>query len=97
MQVEFDEGGITVDAHVLSELLNLPAAEIPALMREGAITSLCERGAGEHEGQYRLTFFHGSRRARLNVAPPDRILRRSVIDYGSMGRATGNKSRGSAR
>jgi hypothetical protein len=51
-------------------------------MRDGKITSRCERGEGEHAGQYRLTFFHAGRRARLSVDAAGRIIRRSIIDYG---------------
>ncbi len=80
--VEFSGGAFVVDAALIGELLHLPAADVPALMREGRITSVCERGAGEHEGEFRLTFFHRSRRARLTTDPAGRILRRSVIDFG---------------
>jgi hypothetical protein len=75
-------GEITVDAAVLGTLLGLPAAEVPALMREGAITSLCERGEGEDEGRYRLSFFYRNRRARLHLDDAGCILRRGVIDFG---------------
>ena len=44
MQVEIANGDIQVDAVLLGELLSIPPAEIPALMRAGAITSRCERG-----------------------------------------------------
>nr|WP_091582978.1 DUF6522 family protein [Mesorhizobium qingshengii] len=37
-----------------------------SLLRTQEITSLCERGIGEHEGEYRLSFFYGNRRARLS-------------------------------
>jgi hypothetical protein len=77
-----ETGEITVDATVLSELLNVAAAEIPALMRAGAITSLCERGTGADEGRFRLSFFYRNRRARLHVDEAGCILRRGVIDFG---------------
>lgn len=86
MQVEIADGDITVDAAVLAELLDLAAPDIPDLLRTGSITSLCERGVGEHAGQFRLTFFHGSRRARLSVNGDGHILQRSTVDYGAMAR-----------
>ncbi len=84
MQVEIANGDIQVDAVLLGELLSIPPAEIPALMRAGAITSRCERGVDAHEGQFRLSFFYKSRRARLVVNSAGRILQRSMIDFGQL-------------
>jgi hypothetical protein len=82
--VVFDSnaGSFSVDAALLGELLDVAASDVLALMRNGRITSRCERGEGEHAGQYRLTFFHEGRRARLSVDAAGRIIRRSIIDYG---------------
>ena len=66
----------------IAELLHIPPTHVPALMRDGKITSACERGIDEHAGEFRLTFFHGRRRARLSTDQNGRILRRSVIDFG---------------
>lgn len=82
MQVEISDTGILVDATLLGEILAVAPQEIPALMRERAITSLCESGAVEDEGRYRLSFFYRNRRARLTIDPSGRVLRRSVIDFG---------------
>lgn len=82
MKLERDEGAFTIDASLLSELLNVPPSEIQGLMRRNEITSLCERGAGEHQGEFRLTFFYKGRRARLSVDEAGRIVRRSIIDFG---------------
>ncbi len=79
--IEFSENTFLVGAALIGELLHIPASRVPSLMREGAITSACERGVGEHEGEFRLTFFYRSRRARLSTDPAGRILRRSVIDF----------------
>jgi hypothetical protein len=51
-------------------------------MRRNEITSLCERGEREHEGQYRVTFFYKGRRARLSVDQSGWIIRRSIVDFG---------------
>lgn len=80
--IEFDGDAFLVDAALIGELLHVPAGRVPDLMREGQITSACERGIDEHEGEFRLTFFYGNRRARLSTDSRGRILRRSVIDFG---------------
>ncbi len=38
---------------------------VQAGMREGRITTPCERGIGEDLGRYRVTFYFGKRRFRL--------------------------------
>lgn len=80
--VERSENTFLVDAELIGELLDVSAAHVPILMREGSITSACERGVDDHEGEFRLTFFHRSRRARLSTDSTGRVLRRSVIDFG---------------
>jgi len=82
MQLERNEEGFSIDASLLSELLNVPASRIQSLMRRNEITSLCERGEREHEGQYRVTFFYKGRRARLSVDQSGWIIRRSIVDFG---------------
>lgn len=82
MQVEIANGDILVDAVLLGELLGIAPVEVPPLMRAHEITSFCERGVDAHEGEYRLSFFYRSRRARLSVDTSGHILRRSVIDFG---------------
>lgn len=82
MQIEMKDGAFCVDAALLGPLLKLAPAEIPDLMRDGAITSVCEQGVGEDAGQFRLTFYYGNRRARVGFDPSGRILRRSCIDLG---------------
>lgn len=81
--VEISDGTFCVDGAMLGGLLDIRPDEVPALMREGAITSVCERGTDDHAGQYRLSFFYGSRRARLSIDDTGRILRRSVVDFGA--------------
>ena len=81
--IDAEDGGFVVDVALLAQLLVVSASDVPALMREGRITSLCEKGAGEHADQFRLTFFHGNRRARVRVDRSGRILGRAVIDFAS--------------
>ncbi len=72
----------TIEASALGELLDVPPPDVPALIRQNEITSLCEQGEAEDLGQYRLTFFHGGRRARLIVDETGKVVRRSVIHTG---------------
>lgn len=80
--IEFSDDTFVVDAVLIGELLHLPATSVAVLMREGRITSVCERGTGPDEGEFRLTFFYRSRRARLITDQAGHLLRRSTIDFG---------------
>lgn len=82
LAIEVRDNTFLVDAELVGELLHIPPARVPALMREGRITSACERGTDEQAGEFRLTFFYLGRRARLSTDAAGRILRRSVIDFG---------------
>jgi hypothetical protein len=81
-RIEMDEDGVSVDAAILAEAFGLEAADVPALVRAGEITSLFERGEGEDAGRMRLTFFHRSRRFRLVVDETGAVLQRSSVDFG---------------
>lgn len=81
-EVEFLDGAFHVAAEAIAPGLGVPAAQVPALLRAGEITSLCEKGLEEDAGCYRLTFFHGNRRLRLLVDDHGRIFRRGLIDFG---------------
>lgn len=81
-QVAIEDGTFCVDTVILGELLALAPEEVPELMRTGTITSVCERGIDEHDGQYRLSFFHKNRRVRLSIDGSGRILRRTIVDFG---------------
>ena len=77
-----DDDGFSIDAGLLATLLGVAPSEVQGLMRAGAITSICERGEGEHDGLHRLTFFYRGRRVRLEVDGAGRGLRRSKVDLG---------------
>jgi hypothetical protein len=81
-RIEFTDDTFMVDAELVGELLHIPASQVPFLMREGKITSACERGVDDHAGEFRLTFFYRSRRARLSTDQSGRVTRRSVVDFG---------------
>ena len=70
-----------IDAADLAPLLKLKPAQVAPLMRRRQITAVCEKGIGDDEGLFRLTFFHGSTRARLVIGPGGRILKRSAVHF----------------
>jgi hypothetical protein len=74
--------GIQIDANLLGEGLGIEPRSIPGLLRSGAITGRCERGIGEDEGRYRMSFFHQGRRFRIVIHESGRVLQRSCIDFG---------------
>lgn len=82
MQVEISDGVIVIDAEELAPLLKIAATDLPDLMRTKAVTSICERGVGDDEGHYRLSFFYRNRRVRLGVAPSGQVTRRMTVDFG---------------
>lgn len=84
MQVEINDKTILVDAALLGELLDVLPGDVPSLMREHAITSVCERGIATHGGELRLSFFYRNRRARLSVDGSGQVLRRSIVNFGDM-------------
>jgi hypothetical protein len=80
--IEFANGEVLVDAAVIARGLKLEPGAVQKMMREGRITSLCERGTGEDDGRYRLTFFSSNRRFRLIVNETGRIVQRLGLDFG---------------
>ena len=79
--IDVEHDGFVVDVSLLARLLDVPAPEVQVLMRDGSITSRCEQGVEEDTGQFRLTFFHGNRRACLLVDRSGRILSQSIVDF----------------
>ena len=82
--IEFEDGAIQVDATIVATGLGLMPARFMELLREGKITSLCEKGIDADSGRYRLTFFSGSRRFRLVVDECGVIVQRSTVDFGNL-------------
>jgi hypothetical protein len=82
MHVEINDGNFVIDAAVVGDLLDVPAAEVPALMRNQAITSVCESGIDVDQGMFRLNFYYRTRHAKIRVDRSGNILQRSVIDFG---------------
>lgn len=65
---------IEVDGALVAQALGLDPARFRQLLEDRKITVLCERGLDEDAGQYRATFYHEGRRARLVVDETGRIL-----------------------
>ena len=79
--ITFEEGAIQVDATIVAKGLGMDPSLVQERMREGTITSLCERGLDEDTGRHRLTFFSRNRRFRLIVDEEGNVLSRSAIDF----------------
>jgi hypothetical protein len=84
--------GFTIDATDLGALLGLPAAEVQAQMRSGAITTRFERGEGDDAGRFRLTFQHGRRRVQLIFDAEGSVLRRTSISRAGPPAAAGRRT-----
>ena len=82
VHVEFDSEGPVVDAELIADLLNIPADQVSYQIRQGTITTLCEAGIDEHEGGYRLSFFHRNRCAQIEVDCEGQVSNRTVINFG---------------
>lgn len=82
MRIEMSDGEFCIDAALLGSLFGVAPEQIPPLMRDNRLTSVCERGIGDDDGTYRLNFFYGSRRVRLSVDASGAVLRRSIVDFG---------------
>lgn len=77
-KVTFEDGAFNVDAELLGREFGIAPAMVQAHMRDGRITSRCERGIDEDAGRWRLTFFHDKHRLRLVVDKTGTILERSL-------------------
>jgi hypothetical protein len=80
VEVRSDE--IQIDAAVVAAGLGIELSAVCGLMRSGQLTSLCERGEGDDQGRFRMTFFYRGKRFRVTVDEEGRIVRRSSIDFG---------------
>jgi hypothetical protein len=82
--LEFEDGAIQVDATIVAAGFGIAPTVFLERLREGAITSLCERGVDEDRGRYRLTFFSETCRFRLVVDESGLVVQRSSIDFGDL-------------
>lgn len=91
MKLELSNGAFTVDASLLSGLLDICPSDVQVLLRDNQITSIYERGEQEDAGRHRLTFFYEGRRVRLTVDPSGRIIHHAIIDLGERRPASSNQ------
>lgn len=82
--VEFAEDGIRVDAMIIAEGLGLEAESVRDKIRQGTLTSACEKGVGADYGRHRLTFFQDQREFRIIVNSSGDVLQRFRTDYGEV-------------
>lgn len=77
MIVEIDDGDVTVSADIFAGHFGIDPKDVQPLMRAGEITGRVEKGAGEDEGRYRLTFWHAGRQVRLTCDAAGRVINTS--------------------
>lgn len=68
---------IDIEASVIGGGLGIEPSQVQAQLREGKISTLCERGIGEDQGHYRLTFYCGKRRFRILIDESGNIIEES--------------------
>lgn len=81
-RVEISASGFQLEAHVVAAALRVGPDEVMARIRDGSLTTRCERGVDEDLGRHRLTFFLGSRQARFVIDDSGQVLHSSCIDFG---------------
>ena len=77
MKIDLTQPNPTIDAADLGKLLDIPAAQVITLMREGAITSRFETGIDADAGTHRLTFWYGDLRVRFTCDDNGVVLKSS--------------------
>lgn len=75
-KIEFDGQSFSVDAALIAKSFGIGPEHVQPLMREGKITSRCERGIDHDAGRYRLTFFHERRHLSFVVDEAGEIIER---------------------
>lgn len=79
--ISFENGTIEVDPAIVAKGLRLDVDALRAALKDGTVTSLCEKGMEQDAGRFRLTFFSPTRRLRLVVDEGGAILQTSTADY----------------
>ena len=65
---------IEIEASVIGGGLGIEPSKVQAQLENGEISTLCERGVGEDEGRYRVTFYYGKQRLRILLDGSGNIL-----------------------
>ena len=68
------EEAVEVDSSMVARGLKLPVEQFMAEMRRGIVYSLSERGIGEDEGRFRLTFRYRDRQFRIVVTATGEVV-----------------------
>lgn len=79
-QIEFGKNGIQVDAALLAKAFRIGTDALRQSMRDGTITSRCERGEGADAGRVRLVFFSSKRRVRITADDSGNVLTCTAVD-----------------
>ncbi|WP_050522097.1 DUF6522 family protein [Pseudorhodobacter wandonensis] len=74
--------GFEVDAILVAAAFGLDPSQLQEKMRAGEVTSLCEKGEGDDEGRFRLTFRHDGHALRLTVDAEGSVLSRATFPAG---------------
>lgn len=68
---------IEIEASVIGGGLGIEPSQVQAQLQEGKISTLCERGIGEDQGLYRVTFYYGKRRFRILIDESGNVIEAS--------------------
>lgn len=74
IRIEIGDDGTEIDAEAVARAFEVTPDELKRRMREGAITSRSERGAGEDAGRVWLTFRWSERLVRVTADEHGHIL-----------------------
>jgi hypothetical protein len=78
IRIDFEYGALSVDAALIAEGLRIDAKLVLPKMREGKITSVCERGVDRDAGRPRLRFFYAKRCFSLIVDAAGNVIESSI-------------------
>lgn len=79
---EVSASGFQLDADVVAAVLRVGPDEVMAHIRDGTLTTRCEKGVDKDAGRHRLTFLFGNKQARFVIDDAGRILQSSCVDFG---------------
>ncbi len=74
--------GFEFDAGLVASAFRISPEEIMSRIRDGRLTTQCEKGIDEDQGRHRLTFFLASRQARFVIDDTGTVLHSSCVDFG---------------
>lgn len=74
--------GFELDAAIVAAVFRISPEEIMSRIRDGKLTTLCEKGIDEDQGRHRLTFFLASRQARFVIDDTGTVLHSFCVDFG---------------